>query len=141
MKITKKTMTSAVGTTRRVAKLSVAAFLAAAAMTVTAPNLADAAEVGFLGPDSDIGFADSDGYVPIYRACFEGDRGAVYLPYYNGSTIEGSIVLNECALQRLGVGPNDLRQLLEHEMGHARGLLHSNDPSDIMYPYQLVTGT
>lgn len=126
----------------RAVKLSVAALLAAAAMTVATPGLAGAAPIGFLTPDSDIGFADTDGYVPIYTTCFEGNYGAFYNPYtYDGVTVEGSIIVNECALERLGVGPNDLALLLEHEMGHARGLLHSDDPNDIMYPYLPVTGT
>ena len=132
---------SKAGTARRVAKLSVAAFVAAAAMVVAAPGGAGAAEIGFLTPDSDIGFADSDGYVPLYRDCLPNDLGAVYVPYYDGTSIIGSIVVNECAIERLGVGPNDLERLIEHEMGHARGLLHSDDPDDIMYPYLPVTGT
>ena len=139
----KKVMTLAptVEAARRAAKLSVAALLATASMTVAAPDLADAAEVGFLGPDSDIGFADSDGYVPLYRDCLPNDLGALYVPYYDGTSIIGSIVINECALEEFGVGPHDLQLLLEHEMGHARGLLHSDDPNDIMYPYLPVTGT
>jgi hypothetical protein len=110
-------------------------------MVVAAPGGAGAAEIGFLTADSDIGFADSDGYVPLYRDCLPNDLGAIYVPYYDGNSIIGSIVVNECALERLGVGPNDLALLLEHEMGHARGLLHSDDPEDIMYPYLPVTGT
>jgi hypothetical protein len=136
----RKTMTSRAESVRRATKLSVAALVAAAAL-VMAPGGAGAAEVGFLTPDSDIGFADSDGYVPIYRDCLPNDLGALYVPYYDGTSIIGSIVVNECAIERLGVGPNDLALLLEHEMGHARGLTHSDDPNDIMYPYLPVTGT
>jgi hypothetical protein len=137
----KRTMTSRAEAARRVGKRSVAALVAAAAMMMAAPGGAGAAEIGFLTPDSDIGFADSDGYVPIYRDCLPNDLGAVYVPYYDGTSIIGSIVVNECAIERLGVGPNDLALLLEHEMGHARGLTHSDDPDDIMYPYLPVTGT
>jgi Matrixin len=137
----KRIIASRAETARRAAKLSAAAFFAAAAMAVAAPGGAGAAEIGFLGPDSDIGFADSDGYVPIYRDCLPNDLGAVYVPYYDGTSIIGSIVVNECAIERLGVGPNDLERLIEHEMGHAQGLLHSDDPNDIMYPYLPVTGT
>ena len=127
---------------RRAAKLSIAALFAATAITVAAPDIAEAAPIGFLTPDSDIGFADTDGYVPLYQDCFPGDLGAFYAPYtYDGVTVEGSIVINTCALERLGVGPNDLALLLEHEMGHAKGLLHTDDPNDIMYPYLPVTGT
>ncbi len=137
----KRTITSRSEAARKVAKLSVAALVAAAGMVLAAPGGAGAAEIGFLTPDSDIGFADSDGYVPIYRDCFPGDLGALYVPYYDGTSIIGSIVVNECAIERLGVGPNDLALLIEHEMGHARGLTHSDDPNDIMYPYLPVTGT
>ncbi len=137
----KRTMASRAEAARRAAKLSVAALVAAAGMVLAAPGGAGAAEIGFLTPDSDIGFADSDGDVPIYRDCFPGDLGALYVPYFDGTSIIGSIVVNECAIERLGVGPNDLALLIEHEMGHARGLLHSDDPNDIMYPYIPVTGT
>jgi hypothetical protein len=137
----KRTMTSRAEAARRAAKLSVAALVAAAGMVMAAPGGAGAAEIGFLTPDSDIGFADSDGYVPIYRDCLPNDLGALYVPYYDGTSIIGSIVVNECAIERLGVGPNDLALLLEHEMGHARGLTHSDNPDDIMYPYLPVTGT
>ena len=139
--MTKRTMASRAEAARRAAKLSAAALVATAALVLAAPVGAGAAEIGFLGPDSDIGFADSDGYVPIYRDCLPNDLGAVYVPYYDGTSIIGSIVVNECAIERLGVGPNDLALLIEHEMGHAQGLLHSDDPDDIMYPYLPVTGT
>ncbi len=120
----------------------VAALLAVVAMAVASPNRAEAAENGFVPPQSDIGFADTDGYVPLYRDCLPNDLGAFYLPYtYDGVTVEGSIIVNECAIERLGVGPTDLRRLIEHEGGHSRGLLHSDDPCDIMYPYLSVTGT
>ena len=125
----------------KMVRLSVATLLAAVAIAVAAPDRADTAEIGFLAPDSDIGFADSDGYVPFYHDCLDNDLGALYVPYYDGTSIIGSIVINDCAIERFGVGPNDLQQLIEHEMGHARGLLHTDDPDDIMYPYLYVTGT
>lgn len=127
-------------TARRAAKLSVAALLAVAAMVV-APDPADAAEIGYLDTSSDIGFADSDGYVPIYNTCRPDDVGAFYSPYYDGYAIYGSIIVNTCALERFGAGPRDYQRLVEHEMGHSRGLLHSSDPNDIMYSEVPVTGT
>jgi hypothetical protein len=126
---------------RRAVRLSLASLLAAAAVAVVAPDRADATDIGFLAPDSDIGFADSDGYVPLYHDCLDNDLGALYVPYYDGSSIIGSILINDCAIERFGLGPNDLQLLLAHEMGHAQGLLHSDDPNDIMYPYLPVTGT
>jgi hypothetical protein len=123
------------------AKLLVAALLAAAFVALTAPDRAEAAEqVGFVGPDSDVGFADTDGYVPVYSGCLPNNVGAFYAPYYDGYAIQGIIVVNACYLQRVGAGPTDLRRLLAHEMGHASGLLHSPDPSDIMYPVLPLTG-
>ncbi len=130
------------GGTYGAAKLLVAALLAAAFVALAAPDRAEAEEeVGFLGPDSDVGFADTDGYVPIYSGCLPNNVGAFYAPYYDGYTVQGSIVVNACYLERVGAGPMDLRRLLAHEMGHARGLLHSPDPSDIMYPVVPLTGT
>ena len=134
-------LTPATGIMRRAIRLSLATFLAAAAVAVAVPERADTAEIGFLAPDSDIGFADSDGYVPLYHDCLDNDLGALYVPYYDGTSIIGSIVVNDCAIERFGLGPNDLQRLIEHEMGHAQGLLHSDDPTDIMYPYLDVTGT
>jgi Matrixin len=139
----KKTITPApaAGIMRRTLRLALATFLAAAAVAVAVPDRADTAEIGYLAPDSDIGFADSDGYVPLYHDCLDNDLGALYVPYYDGTSIIGSIIINDCAIERFGVGPTDLQRLIEHEMGHARGLLHSDDPNDIMYPYLPVTGT
>jgi hypothetical protein len=131
----------AAGIMRRMLRLALATFLAAAAVAVAVPDRADTAEIGYLAPDSDIGFADSDGYVPLYHDCLDNDLGALYVPYYDGTSIIGSIVINDCAIERFGVGPTDLQRLIEHEMGHARGLLHSDDPNDIMYPYLPITGT
>ena len=131
----------AAGIMRRILRLALATFLAAAAVAVAVPDRADTAEIGYLAPDSDIGFADSDGYVPLYHDCLDNDLGALYVPYYDGTSIIGSIIINDCAIERFGVGPTDLQRLIEHEMGHAQGLLHSDDPNDIMYPYLPVTGT
>jgi Matrixin len=131
----------AAGIMRRMLRFALATFLAAAAVAVAVPDRADTAEIGYLAPDSDIGFADSDGYVPLYHDCLDNDLGALYVPYYDGTSIIGSIVINDCAIERFGVGPTDLQRLIEHEMGHAQGLLHSDDPNDIMYPYLPITGT
>ena len=91
--------------------------------------------------------ADTDGRVPIYAVCFGSIPsepyvpGAAYIPEYNGDTVEGIILLDVCAAQELGLGPTDIQRALEHEAGHARGLLHSDDPRDIMYPVLPITGT
>ena len=127
------------GTMRRAARLMVTALLAAAAVAVAADR-ANAQEV-------DPSIADTDGLVPIYTVCFGSDSsepfvpGAAYIPYQNGDTVEGIILFDVCVAEELGLGPNDIQLALEHELGHARGLLHSDDPNDIMYPYLPVTGT
>ena len=128
-----------VRTVLRAAKLLVSALLAAATLVVVADH-AGAQEI-------DPSIADTDGYVPIYTVCFGSDSnepyvpGAAYIPFQNGDTVEGIILFDVCVAEDLGLGPNDIQLALEHELGHARGLLHSDDPNDIMYPVVPITGT
>ena len=129
----------------RAAKVFVAALLAIVALML-APAQAVAQEA------VDPSVADSDGYVPIYGVCFQEneftgamggvyDLAALYVPYYDGYSMQGYILLNECALERYGAGPNDIQRVLDHELGHAAGLLDSDDPTSIMYPFYNTTGT
>ncbi len=122
---------------RRLAKLSVAVLFAVVTMAVAPPAFAS---------DVDPSFADSDGYVPVYEVCLPpdpelGEIGGGYVPTFNGPTVEGFIFVNTCALERLGAGPNDIEYVIAHEMGHAAGLEHSDDPSDPMYEAYRITGT
>ena len=126
-------------TVLRAAKLLVSALLAAATLMVVADH-AGAQEI-------DPSIADTDGYVPIYTVCFGSDSnepyvpGAAYIPFQNGDTVEGIILFDVCAAEEVRAGPNDIQRALEHELGHAQGFLHSNDPNNIMYPEVTVTGT
>jgi hypothetical protein len=141
--LAEKTVSLAIASTARTvlsaAKLLIAALLAAATVMVVADR-AGAQEV-------DPSIADTDGYVPIYTVCFGSDSsepyvpGAVYIPFQNGDTVEGIILFDVCAAEAVGAGPNDIQRALEHELGHAQGFLHSDDPNDIMYPVVTVTGT
>ena len=137
--------------TRRVVKLSVALVLITAVVAGIVPGFAAAQALNPSIADSDAplnpSIADSDGYVPIYEVCLPEDPslghiGGGYIPLDDGfGGIEGVIILNVCALEALGAGPNDIETLIAHEMGHAMGLEHSDDPGDLMYWAQPITGT
>jgi hypothetical protein len=133
------TVAPTAGTVRRTVKLLMAALLAVATVAV-ATDRAGAQEI-------DPSIVDTDGLVPIYTVCFGSDAseplvpGAAYIPYQNGDTIEGIILFDVCVAEELGLGPNDIQLAIEHELGHARGLTHSDDPNNIMYPVLPITGT
>jgi hypothetical protein len=87
--------------------------------------------------------ADSDGYVPVYSVCYSGTGYLGYYAwYYDGyGTVYGTVYVDDCLLADFGAGPYDRQRVIDHEMGHAYGLLHSSDPNNYMYPYYTITGT
>ena len=149
-------VSSVAGTTRRAAKLSAAALISAVVMAAAAgpaeaqPVLLGTVTVNQVDSQApvDPSIADSDGVVPVYEVCIPedpllGDIGGGYLPLSpdGGFTVEGVIFLNACGLQKLGSGPNDIQRVLAHELGHAAGFLHTDDTSDLMFPFYPPTGS
>lgn len=112
----------------RAMKLALVALLVASSLALATPRDAQA-------------MADSDGYVPVTYGCFTSNEAGLYNWYFDGYTTYGAITINQCALERLGAGIHDFAMVLAHEEGHAAGLPHSLDPTSIMYPYFLITGT
>lgn len=114
-------MLSTVETTRKAAKLSLAILLVAGAMVAAAPARAEA--------------------TPIYSVCYPGDEVGYYEWYDDGQgNFTDSIGINDCALDSMAAGPEDRVRVLEHELEHAQGYGHSDDPYDVMYPQMLITG-
>jgi Matrixin len=102
----------------------VAAFLVVAATAAATLPRADASDV------------------PVYSSCWPGDQTGYYHWEVDANgNFNHYIEINECALERLGAGPQDRERVIAHELGHAAGLSHSSDPSDTMYPVILMTGT
>ena len=109
-------------TTRRVAKLSVATLFWA--MTLAMATAMPA------------------GATPIYSVCYPGVELGYYEWYADSQgNFTDSIGINDCALESMGAGPEDYQRVLEHELGHAQGLSHSDAPSDTMYPELYIWGT
>ena len=102
----------------------VAALLMVAATAAATPPRAEASEV------------------PVYSSCWPGDQTGYYHWEVDANgNFNHYIEINECALERLGAGPQDRERVIARELGHAAGLSHSSDPSGTMYPVILMTGT
>jgi hypothetical protein len=116
------------------AKIWLLSLLAAVAVAVVMAQGAEASAGGW---------ADSDGHVPVYSVCHSGYG---YLAYYAWQSdgygnVTGAVYVDDCLLADYGAGPYDRQRVIDHEMGHARGLAHSADPGHYMYPHYTVTGT
>lgn len=122
-----------IGGLRRTVMLASASVLLAMVLAAVGAREADASYSS--------GIADGDGYVPVYSTCYAGNQLGYYSWYFDGYTTYGTVYVNDCALQALGAGAYDRQRVIEHEMGHARGLLHSPNPYDVMYPTSEITGT
>lgn len=64
-----------------------------------------------------------------------------YSWYNDGFATYGTITIDDCALASMGAGPGDRERVLAHELGHANGALHTDDPANIMYPTVSITGS
>ena len=72
---------------------------------------------------------------------YASEQLAVYNWYNDGFATQGTISIDDCALDAMGAGPEDRERVLAHERGHANGLLHSDNPDDLMYPVVPITGS
>jgi hypothetical protein len=108
-------------TTRKTIKLSVTTLLVAVSVAAATPDSAEA--------------------TPIYSVCYPGDEVGYYEWNDDGQgNFTDSIGINDCALDSMGAGPEDRARVQEHELEHAQGYGHSDDPYDVMYPQMLITG-
>ena len=71
---------------------------------------------------------------------YASEQLASYNWYNDGFVTQGTISIDDCALDAMGAGPEDRERVLAHERGHANGLLHSDNPNDLMYPVVTITG-
>jgi Matrixin len=108
-------------TTHKTIKLTVTTLLVIASVAAATPDSAEA--------------------TPVYSTCYPGDEVGYYEWYDDGQgNFTDSIGINDCALDSMGAGLEDREKVLEHELGHAQGYGHSDDPYDLMYPQMLLTG-
>ena len=74
------------------------------------------------------GRADSDGYVPVHSVCYSGTGAFAYYSYSSDAygNVDGAVYVDDCLLADYGAGPHDRQRVIDHEMGHARGLPDSS---------------
>ncbi len=72
---------------------------------------------------------DSDGYAPIVSVCdSQGLWAATHIPTEqaneDGPYTFSIIVLNECLMEEMGFGPEEVYETIRHEQAHAAGWDH-----------------
>ncbi len=80
---------------------------------------------------------DSDGKVPIRKACYDeqphqswAHRQAYRNDAGDLTKMEVTIYVDMCELKDLGAGPQDIKSFIKHEKAHADGYIHfEGDPS------------
>ena len=72
-----------------------------------------------------------------------GTGSFAYYSYYSDGygNVDGAVYVDDCLLADYGAGPYDRQRVIDHEMGHARGLPDSSDPASYMYAYYTDCGT
>jgi hypothetical protein len=96
----------------------------------------------FLGAALAVATTKTASATPTYSTCYGlgDDIGSYEWAVDEQGNFTDAIYVDECALEDLGAGPMDYERVLEHEMGHASGLPHSSDASNLMYPVLLIEG-